>query len=66
MPLFLAARYFWSLGLAMINEDEYIGTPLDDAYIDRMITYLATVGSRSAISPRLLAARGQPTLYRGY
>jgi len=64
VPLFLAARYFWSLGLALVNEPEYIGDPLDDAYIDRMVAYLRKwEAERISTYPPDWAS---PTLYRGY
>lgn len=40
VSLFYAARYFWNLGPALVNEPEYLGDPLDDAYTDQMVAHV--------------------------
>lgn len=64
IPLFVAVRYFWSLGLSATVADEDVQAIPDDAYLDRMLNYLRT-WEAERIVPRL-RAESPPTLYRGY
>jgi Ser/Thr protein kinase RdoA (MazF antagonist) len=64
IPLFLAARYYWSIGLTATIASEDIQAPLDDAYLDRMIAYLRQ-WEAERIAPQR-RAEAPPTLYRGY
>jgi Ser/Thr protein kinase RdoA (MazF antagonist) len=40
IPLMLAARYYWGMGIRPANAGFDIGAVLDDAYLDRMVAYL--------------------------